>query len=97
MSLTGVTKTYGRGEGTVRALDDISLGFEPGTFTAIMGPSGSGKTTLLQCAAGLDRPDRGSVRIGGTELTRHARAPRWPGCGASASGSCSSRSTCCRR
>jgi putative ABC transport system ATP-binding protein len=69
VSLTGVTKTYGRGEGTVRALDDISLAFEPGTFTAIMGPSGSGKTTLLQCAAGLDRPDRGTVRIGGTELT----------------------------
>ena len=69
MSLAGVTKTYGRGEGTVRALDDISLAFERGTFTAIMGPSGSGKTTLLQCAAGLDRPDRGTVRIGGTELT----------------------------
>jgi putative ABC transport system ATP-binding protein len=69
VSLTGVTKTYGRGEGTVRALDDISLAFQPGTFTAIMGPSGSGKTTLLQCAAGLDRPDRGTVRIGGTELT----------------------------
>jgi putative ABC transport system ATP-binding protein len=69
VSLTGVTKTYGRGEGTVRALDDISLAFEPGTFNAIMGPSGSGKTTLLQCAAGLDRPDRGTVRIGGTELT----------------------------
>jgi putative ABC transport system ATP-binding protein len=69
VSLAGVTKTYGRGEGTVRALDDISLAFERGTFTAIMGPSGSGKTTLLQCAAGLDRPDRGTVRIGGTELT----------------------------
>jgi putative ABC transport system ATP-binding protein len=69
VSLAGVTKTYGRGEGTVRALDDISLVFERGTFTAIMGPSGSGKTTLLQCAAGLDRPDRGTVRIGGNELT----------------------------
>jgi putative ABC transport system ATP-binding protein len=69
VSLAGVTKTYGRGEGTVRALDDISLAFERGTFTAIMGPSGSGKTTLLQCAAGLDRPNRGTVRIGGTELT----------------------------
>jgi putative ABC transport system ATP-binding protein len=69
VSLAGVTKTYGRGEGTVRALDDISLVFERGTFTAIMGPSGSGKTTLLQCAAGLDRPDQGTVRIGGNELT----------------------------
>jgi len=62
--LEGVTKTYGCGEGSVRALDDVSLAFERGTFTAIMGPSGSGKTTLVQVAAGLDRPDRGMVRIG---------------------------------
>jgi putative ABC transport system ATP-binding protein len=68
VELGGVTKTYGSGDGVVRALDDVSLGFEAGTFTAIMGPSGSGKTTLLQCAAGLDRPDRGTVRIGATEL-----------------------------
>ena len=52
VALEGVTKTYGRGERAVRALDDVSLAFEPGTFTAIMGPSGSGKTTLVQCAAG---------------------------------------------
>jgi putative ABC transport system ATP-binding protein len=58
VALDAVTKTYGGGEGVVRALDDVSLLFEPGTFTAIMGPSGSGKTTLLQIAAGLDRPDR---------------------------------------
>jgi putative ABC transport system ATP-binding protein len=70
VALDGVTKTYGRGEGAVRALDDVSLAFEPGTFTAIMGPSGSGKTTLLQIAAGLDRPDDGTVRVGATELTR---------------------------
>src|SRR6516164_2233910 len=67
--LEGVTKTYGGGEGSVRALDDVSLAFERGTFTAIMGPSGSGKTTLVQAAAGLDRPDRGTVRIGEAELT----------------------------
>jgi putative ABC transport system ATP-binding protein len=53
----------------VRALDDVSVVFESGTFTAIMGPSGSGKTTLVQAAAGLDRPDRGTVRIGDTDLT----------------------------
>jgi putative ABC transport system ATP-binding protein len=53
----------------VRALDGVSLAFPAGTFTAVMGPSGSGKSTLLQCAAGLDRPTSGSVRLGGTELT----------------------------
>jgi putative ABC transport system ATP-binding protein len=68
VALEGVTKTYGRGEGVVRALADVSLAFPSGTFTAIMGPSGSGKTTLLQIAAGLDRPDRGSVRIGATDV-----------------------------
>ena len=70
VALEHVTKTYGRAEGLVRALDDISLAFEAGTFSAIMGPSGSGKTTLLQIAAGLDRPDSGAVRIGATDVTR---------------------------
>ncbi|MEV1061792.1 ABC transporter ATP-binding protein [Streptomyces sp. NPDC050263] len=53
----------------VTALDDVTLALPHGSFTAVMGPSGSGKSTLLQCAAGLDRPTSGSVRIGGTELT----------------------------
>ncbi|MDH6222298.1 ABC transporter ATP-binding protein [Streptomyces pseudovenezuelae] len=69
IELRGVSRTFGSGDGQVTALDDVSLAFEQGTFTAVMGPSGSGKSTLLQCAAGLDRPASGSVRIGGTELT----------------------------
>jgi putative ABC transport system ATP-binding protein len=69
VSLTGVSRRFGRGESAVRALDDVSIAFAPGSFTAIMGPSGSGKTTLLQCAAGLDRPDEGSVVLAGTELS----------------------------
>ncbi|MFF4270912.1 ABC transporter ATP-binding protein [Streptomyces sp. NPDC001536] len=67
--LTSVVRRYGEGDGGVTALDGVSLGFGRGTFTAVMGPSGSGKSTLLQCAAGLERPTSGSVRIGGTELT----------------------------
>ena len=67
--LSSVSKRYGRGDSAVRALGDVSLEFPSGSFTAIMGPSGSGKTTLLQCAAGLDRPDSGHVRVGELELT----------------------------
>jgi putative ABC transport system ATP-binding protein len=68
VELEHVSRTFGRGERAVRALDDVSAAFAPGTFTAIMGPSGSGKTTFLQTAAGLERPGRGTVRIGGTDL-----------------------------
>jgi len=67
--LSSVSRRYGAGEGTVTALDDVSLALRRGSFTAVMGPSGSGKSTLLQCAAGLDRPTSGSVVVGGTELT----------------------------
>ncbi|QXE36375.1 ABC transporter ATP-binding protein [Streptomyces sp. GMY02] len=68
--LRGLTRRYGSSGGAVTALDQVSLSFPSGTFTAVMGPSGSGKSTLLQCAAGLDRPTSGSVTVGGTELTK---------------------------
>ncbi|KOG41730.1 ABC transporter ATP-binding protein [Streptomyces resistomycificus] len=69
LRLVKVTKTYGTDENAVTALDGVTLTLGRGTFTAVMGPSGSGKSTLLQCAAGLDVPDSGIVRVDGTELT----------------------------
>ena len=65
----GLTKTYGEGDATVRALDDVSVAFERARFSAIMGPSGSGKSTLLHCMAGLDKPTSGKVLIGDVDLT----------------------------
>ncbi|GGX92659.1 ABC transporter ATP-binding protein [Streptomyces fructofermentans] len=69
VQLTDVTRRYGEGPAAVLALDAVSAGFEPGTFTAVMGPSGSGKSTFLHCAAGLDRPTSGQVRLGPQELS----------------------------
>jgi putative ABC transport system ATP-binding protein len=60
--------TYGTGEGAVTALDDVSLRFDQGSFTALMGPSGSGKTTFLNCAAGLERPTSGQIALSGVPL-----------------------------
>ncbi|MFI5982590.1 ABC transporter ATP-binding protein [Streptomyces sp. NPDC051555] len=62
-------RSYGRGRGAVHALRGVDIGFEPGTFTAVMGPSGSGKSTLLQCLAGMDQPTSGTVHWGPTEIT----------------------------
>jgi len=64
-----LTKTYGSGEGAVRALDDVSVGIRRGQFTAIMGASGSGKSTLMHIMAGLDTPTQGRAWIGDTEIT----------------------------
>ncbi|MFF2960771.1 ABC transporter ATP-binding protein [Streptomyces sp. NPDC057963] len=69
VELRGVRRQYGRGGSAVHALRGIDLALPRATFTAVMGPSGSGKSTFLQCAAGLDRPTEGSVRLGGTEIT----------------------------
>ena len=71
VSARNLSKTYGIGEATVHALNNVSVDFEQGKFTAIMGPSGSGKSTLMQTIATLDTPDPNpatSIRIGGVEL-----------------------------
>ncbi|MDP9849818.1 ABC transporter ATP-binding protein [Streptosporangium lutulentum] len=68
--LDAVSKVYGRGQSAVAALREVTIGLPQGGFTAVMGPSGSGKSTFLHCAAGLDKPTSGSVRLGGTELSR---------------------------
>ncbi|MEJ3652424.1 ABC transporter ATP-binding protein [Actinomycetes bacterium KLBMP 9759] len=69
VALHGVRRTYGAGASAVRAVDDVSVEFPRGTWTAVMGPSGSGKSTLLHCAAGLERVDAGRVLLGDTDLT----------------------------
>jgi ABC-type multidrug transport system ATPase subunit len=66
VSLRGVRKTY---RGGITALDRLDLDIPPGMF-GVLGPNGAGKTTLMRILAGVSRPDRGSVRAGGWDLTR---------------------------
>src|SRR2546423_11046816 len=61
-------KLYGTADTAVTALDDVSIAFPAGRFTAIMGPSGSGKSTLLHCLAGLDTLTAGKAFVGEVEL-----------------------------
>lgn len=68
-STVSATKIYGKDDGAVYALRDVSVEFESGKFTAIMGPSGSGKSTLMHCVAGLDELTEGKAVIDGVDLS----------------------------
>ncbi|MDB9989999.1 ABC transporter ATP-binding protein [Flavobacteriales bacterium] len=62
-------KIYQQGDIEVKALNDVSINFQQGEFTAIVGPSGSGKTTFLNSIGGLDKPTSGKVVINDTDIT----------------------------
>lgn len=68
LKIEHLTKIYGSGENTVRAVDDISFSVEKGEFLAIIGPSGSGKSTLLHILGGVDRPTSGKVYLNGQDV-----------------------------
>ncbi|SEE41520.1 putative ABC transport system ATP-binding protein [Streptomyces sp. 2131.1] len=74
LTLDSVTRSHRRRGKDFHALENVSLVVPEGSFLAVMGLSGSGKTTFLQCAAGLDQPTSGTVRIGHTDLSRLSEA-----------------------
>ena len=67
--LSHVSKIYGSGDTQVTALNNVSVDFNSGEFTAIMGPSGSGKSTMMHILAGLDSLTSGTVFIENTDIT----------------------------
>jgi putative ABC transport system ATP-binding protein len=64
----GLRKQYGKGEGLVRAVDDVDLEVASGETVAVMGPSGCGKSTLLHLLGGLDRPSGGELWLAGQRI-----------------------------
>ena len=68
ITLKGICKTYGKGDGLVTALRPIDLDIKKGEMLAIMGKSGSGKSTLLNLLAGLDTPDSGEFIYNGSPI-----------------------------
>ena len=70
VELVGAGRDYRRGDEEVHALVELSLTLEPGELVALVGPSGCGKSTALNLVAAVDRPDRGSVRVCGVDVTR---------------------------
>ncbi|BBF43579.1 ABC transporter, ATP-binding protein [Lachnospiraceae bacterium KM106-2] len=70
LKVEGLTKTYGKGETEVIALNHIKLRIEKGQFVAIIGPSGSGKSTLLHMLGGVDQPTGGNIYVGDTNISK---------------------------
>lgn len=68
LKVEGLTKTYGKGDTKINALDNMSFSVEEGEFVAIIGASGSGKSTLLHLIGGVDRPTKGKVIINNTDI-----------------------------
>lgn len=68
IKLEKVSKTYGSGAAEAKAVSEVSMTVERGSWVAIMGPSGHGKSTLLQLIGGLDRPSAGRIVLDGSEL-----------------------------
>lgn len=69
IQIKNLSAVYGRGGKTVRALQDVNLDIQPGEIFGLLGPNGAGKTTLLSCLEGLHKPAKGSVRIGGLNVS----------------------------
>lgn len=69
LEIQNLTKTYGKGDTMVRALNNVSFSVEKGEFVAIVGPSGSGKSTLLHILGGVDTPTSGTVIVDKTDIS----------------------------
>ena len=79
VEIRNVTKRFSKGGETITPLDGVSLDIQSGEFVSLMGASGTGKSTLLNLIASIDRPDDGTIRVDGTDITRlsRTRLARW--------------------
>ncbi len=68
LRVENLSKTYGKGDNTVKALDNVSFSVNKGEFVAVIGPSGSGKSTLLHILGGVDIPTGGKVYVDGQDV-----------------------------
>jgi ABC-2 type transport system ATP-binding protein len=76
IEVVGLTKTYGRGDKAVRALDGISFTVIPGQVFGVLGPNGAGKSTTVRILSTISRPDAGSARVAGYDVRTRPAAVR---------------------
>ncbi len=71
LEVRNLSKSYGKGDNLVKAVDDVSFTVEEGDFVAIIGASGSGKSTLLHLIGGVDNPSSGEIIVDGENITKY--------------------------
>ena len=71
LEVRNLSKSYGKGDNLVKAVDDVSFAVEEGDFVAIIGASGSGKSTLLHLIGGVDNPSSGEIIVDGENITKY--------------------------
>lgn len=76
IELKNVTKIYGTGDSSVKALENMNLSVSKGEFVAICGVSGSGKSTLLHLIGCLDKPTSGEITIDGIDIVNQSQSAR---------------------
>ncbi len=76
LKISGIRKTFGKGDKLVEVLKRIDIDVTPGEFLILVGPSGCGKSTLLNIIAGLEDPTEGEIRIGERDVVGVAPAQR---------------------
>ena len=70
LEFCGVTKVFGSGRERRGALADVTFEVEAGALALLTGPSGAGKSTLLKLLLAIERPDSGTIRVGGRDIDR---------------------------
>lgn len=70
VEIRNLTKSFTKGDEVITPVHGLDLDIESGDFVCLMGPSGTGKSTLLNLISGIDRPDEGSIRVDGVEVTK---------------------------
>ena len=73
VELRNLTKRFSKGDEIITPVLELDLDIESSDFVSLMGPSGTGKSTLLNLLSGIDKPDAGSIRVDGVEVTKMSR------------------------